>query len=147
MTRGDIAFIDTNVLLAATDTGRPEHSAAAKVFVDYPEDGVHLAVSGQVVREYLAVATRPAEANGLGLDVAEVLENIEEIRGRTVFLDESRDTTDELIRLVAEHHVMGKRIHDAHIVATMRSHGVKYLITLNERDFSGFDEVMVVAPG
>ena len=31
--------------------------------------GWHLAASGQILREYLVVATRPLDANGLGLHV------------------------------------------------------------------------------
>ena len=56
-------FVDTDVLLAATTPARAEH-AAAKAFL---ESGAALVSSGQVVREYIAVGTRPPESNGLGL--------------------------------------------------------------------------------
>jgi predicted nucleic acid-binding protein len=62
MERGEIAFVDTNVLLSATDSAPPDHHIARAVFEKSIPTGVHLAVSGQVVREYLGVATRAVAA-------------------------------------------------------------------------------------
>lgn len=60
-------MLDTNVLLAATDEGRAEHDQAVEIINDWPGRGTTLYTSGQIMREYLAVATRPAVRNGLGL--------------------------------------------------------------------------------
>lgn len=57
-------LVDTNVLLAATAPLRPLYRAALMVLNDWPNKGILLAVSSQVLREYLAVATRPVEVNG-----------------------------------------------------------------------------------
>ena len=62
-----VVLLDTNVLLSATDPRRPLHRAALAVLNDWPNQGFVLAVSSQILREYLVVATRPVEVNGLGL--------------------------------------------------------------------------------
>src|SRR5690625_4691600 len=59
----DRAILDTNVLLAATDEGREEHEAALQILNVWPASGMVLYTSGQLMREYLAVATRPVAGN------------------------------------------------------------------------------------
>lgn len=55
--------VDTNVLLAATDRSRRTHAKATD-FLN--SDERELCVTPQIVREYLAVATRPRDASGFG---------------------------------------------------------------------------------
>src|SRR5699024_798555 len=76
------AVVDTNVLLAATDEARPDHEAAQRVLNDWSASGVVLYSTGQVLREYLAVATRPASANGLGLPRQDAIANVRALRSR-----------------------------------------------------------------
>ncbi len=52
-TVGDVLFLDTNVLLTATDSSRPEHRDAMRLLNEAGGRGLHLAVSGQIFREYL----------------------------------------------------------------------------------------------
>lgn len=75
-------FLDTNVLLSATAPHRPLHRAAMVVLNDWPNRSIPLAASAQVFREYLVVATRPIEVNGLGLGLEEALANLAAFRGR-----------------------------------------------------------------
>src|SRR5262249_22065668 len=49
---------------------------------DRPNQGIVLAAGTQVLREYLAVATRPVAVNGLGLATADALANVAAFRGR-----------------------------------------------------------------
>lgn len=147
MMRGDIAFIDTNVLLAATDEGRGVHVPAVSVFSELTAGGIHPALSGQVIREYLVVATRPVEKNGLGLGLDDALGNIAEFRSICIFLEENAEVAGTLVELLLSSGVYGKRIHDMNIAATMLSHGVDSLITFNPGDFSGIDGIRILIPG
>ncbi|RKX74604.1 MAG: hypothetical protein DRP60_09990 [Spirochaetes bacterium] len=147
MKRGDIVFLDTNILLAATDAGRSVHHVAVGVFQDLPGEGVHLAVSGQVLREYLVVATRPVKNNGLGLALRDAIENIIEFRSRTIFLEENLDTSEGLVDLLSQTGTRGKRIHDMNIAATMISHRIRILMTFNPGDFTGIPVIEVRVPG
>ena len=58
---GETAFVDTNVLLCATNRSRPHHDEARVLSRAACEAG-SLALS---VREYLVVATRPSKPTGL----------------------------------------------------------------------------------
>lgn len=127
-------LIDTCVLLEATDLGRRGNRAAR----DLLERHDALVFPAQVAREYLVVATRPREANGLGVTAVQALENLESIRENVRLLSEEKPLLPVLLGLVRTHSLTGKRIHDAHIVAAAMAHGVKRIATLNIGDFRPF---------
>jgi predicted nucleic acid-binding protein len=134
----DRAMLDTNVLLAATDEGRAEHDPALAVVNDWPGRGTTLYTSGQIMREYLAVATRPAAMNGLGLALADALANVRAFRGRTTLLAEDGKVADRLLALLDDVACGGKQVHDANVVATMLVHGIDSIVTINTGDFARF---------
>lgn len=143
MTEDRCCFVDTNVLLASTDVSRLRHSEAL-AFLESGMDGTQrLFASGQVYREYLVVATRPVEVNGLGLATGSALANLSEFRRCIQMLDENADVADRLSSMVKSYRLKGKRIHDANLVATMRAHGLVRLRTDNPDDFSVFEEIEV----
>ncbi len=146
MTRGSTLLLDTNVLLSATDRARLEHASCLELLRRAADSGVHFVVTGQVLREYLVVATRSIEANGLGLSPAQAVRNTNEFRTRVHLLPETREVSSELTRLVAEHSVQGKRIHDANIVAAAHHHHVGAIITANTVDYDGLCRVSVLTP-
>jgi predicted nucleic acid-binding protein len=141
---GEMLFLDTNVLVAATDESRPFHAVARKLIARGHAAGLHGATSGQVVREYLVVATRPLSANGLGLSPADALQNIEKMTRRLQFCEESESVSLRLRSLVGAREHTGKAIHDANIVATLMEHGIDLLATENPEDFSGYPEIGMV---
>ena len=63
---GEPFFLDTNILLAACDLARPTHSACLELISNAGASGRHPVTSLQVFREFMVVATRPLENNGLG---------------------------------------------------------------------------------
>ena len=138
-----IRFVDTNVLLAATDASRREHDRSLALLDRAMAGELSLYASGQVFREYLVVATRPVEANGLGLDSTEALANVEEFSRCVGLLEETAEVSRELRKLLGRHALRGKRLHDANIVATMLAHGVKRLATDNNADFETFPEIRI----
>lgn len=135
---GETLFLDTNVLLHATDGLRPFHEEARRIIAGAGTSGFHLAVSGQVLREYLAVATRPANSNGLGLEAPVAVRNVERFSEFTIFLDEAESVAQHLRELVRKLRVSGKRIHDANIAATMLAHHIRFLITEDSAGFAQF---------
>ncbi|NBF40604.1 MAG: PIN domain-containing protein, partial [Spirochaetes bacterium] len=143
---GEVAFVDTNVLLSATDSARPDHGAARAVFEKSIGAGVHLAVSAQIIREYLVVATRPAAANGLGMRPANAVRNADIFQQRTILLEETEAVADRLRVLVEHNSLKGTRIHDANVCAVMVVHGISRLVTQNVSDFTPFAEVHALSP-
>jgi predicted nucleic acid-binding protein len=140
------AMLDTNVFLSATDESRAEHRQALLVFNDLAGRGTTLYASGQVMREYLSVATRPTGSNGLGLKQADALANARAFRTRTTLLTEDTRVADRLLDLLDEIACGGKQVHDANIVATMLVHGIDRLITINVADFTRFEDRITVLP-
>ena len=140
------AMLDTNVILSATDEGRTEHRQALLIFNDWAARGTVLYASGQIMREYLAVATRPADKNGLGLHQADALANVRAFRARTHLLTEDSEVADCLLGLLEETSCAGKQVHDANVVATMLVHGIDSLITINLGDFTRFEHHITVIP-
>lgn len=141
---GEILFLDTNVLLTATDVLRPSHLEAQRIFSKAGQQGFHLAVSGQVLREYLAVATRPVEANGLGLTVPDAVANVERFLEFANLFEETEAVALRLRELAKNFDIRGPRIHDANIVATMQVHRIPVLVTQNSKDFIGFGGIKTV---
>ncbi|MEK7704390.1 MAG: PIN domain-containing protein [Myxococcota bacterium] len=137
-------FCDTNVLLSAIDRRRTLHAQALHVLNVLPNQGVALCVSGQVLRELVVVCTRPIEANGLGMPLGSALENVVAISGRCRLLEETRVVHEKLIELLRAHDVLGKQAHDANVVATMLTHGVRDLVTANVGDFARYAGIGVV---
>jgi predicted nucleic acid-binding protein len=133
------AMLDTNVLLAATDEGRAQHDQALRIVNDWPGRGTTLYTSGQIIREYLAVATRPAEKNGLGMRLPDALANARAFRARTSLLAEDGKVADRLLALLDDVSCGGKQIHDANVVATMLVHGIDTIVTINLIDFARFE--------
>jgi predicted nucleic acid-binding protein len=138
-------MLDTNILLTATDEGRVGHERALDVINGWPAQGTTLYISGQIIREYLSVATRPAAHNGLGLTVPDALDNAREFRSRMLLLAEDAKVADRLAELLEETKSSGKQVHDANVVATMLVHGVDTVVTLNTGDFARFSQHVQVS--
>jgi len=132
-------MLDTNVILSATDEGRAEHRQALLIFSHWAGSGTTLYASGQIMREYLAVATRPADKNGLGLKQADAVANVRAFRARVTLLSEENKVADCLLGLLDEVPCAGKQVHYANVVATMIVHGIDSLVTMNLADFTRFD--------
>ncbi len=140
---GEKVFVDTNILLTATDSRRKGHRTAIDLFRNAMQKEFTLCLSGQVLREYLVVATSPVSANGLGLGIPEVAQNVEKFRSVTVFLAEHLTVHRELLKTFRGNRVTGAKIHDLNIVATMKVAGVRHLLTLNPGDFAGSEELTI----
>lgn len=144
LSAGEILFVDTNVLLTATDESRLRHQEAQRLLTESRHDGLHLAASGQVLREYLVVATRPTDVNGLGLGVRDAAANIGEFLRCIHLYDETEEVARRLREMCVSLNLQGKRLHDANIVATMATHGIRVLVTRDPGDFEIFDAIEVL---
>jgi predicted nucleic acid-binding protein len=98
-----------------------------------------LIVAPQCVYEFWVVATRPVVNNGFGKSPAEANELLEQILNTFQQYDDPPGIVDEWQRLCVAYQIVGKRAHDARIVAYMRGHGIAELLTLNSEDFRSFE--------
>lgn len=61
-------------------------------------------------------------------------------------LDGGRAAHFEWRRLVVENAVLGVQVHDARLVATMRVHGIRHILTFNGRDFTRYNGIEAIFP-
>ena len=132
-------FIDTNILVNARILEAPQHNIARanleRAFVGAEE----LRISRQVVREYLAVMTRP-QSWPVPITREEALEDAGRLLEIYEVLEDGPVVTDLLLDLIRDVPGGGKQIHDANIVATMLAYGERRLLTLNAADFRRYED-------
>jgi predicted nucleic acid-binding protein len=98
----------------------------------------------QVLREYLAVVTRPTPGQTTPPDWTAILANLAAFRASFLVLEDTSVASEELARLVQQFAVRGRQVHDANLVAVMRLSGVRDLLTHNPADFTRFTPLIQV---
>lgn len=93
--------------------------------------------AGRVLREYLAVVTRP-QTWAVLLPMAEALADLERLERGYDELEDGPVVTRELMALCRVVPLGGRQVHDANIVATLLTHGETKLLTFNAADFARF---------
>jgi predicted nucleic acid-binding protein len=130
---------DTNVLLRRTQPDHPSHGLAVESVARLLSSGEAVYFTLQNMSEFWNVATRPTANNGLGFSVALALGELEKIERFLTVLPDSPAVYEEWKRLVFRHRVLGTKVHDAKLVATMNVHGVRRILTFNIEDFTRYD--------
>ena len=137
-------FLDTNVLVIARAANAPGHEAALATMAAARREEP-LRVSRQVLREYLAVVTRP-QTWASPLPMADALLDVRRFASAFEVLEDGQAVTDMLATLCRDVDVAGKQVHDANIVATMLTRGERRLATFNPKDFRRYGQrVQLVA--
>jgi predicted nucleic acid-binding protein len=136
-TVADRVFIDTNVLVYASRPTAPEHVAARAALARVETSDCAVWISPQVLREYLAVVTRP-QANAPPLPMATAIADVRRFQSSFEVADEGPAVLERLLDLLATYPGAGKQVHDANLVATMLVHDIRRLLTFNATDFRRF---------
>ncbi len=137
---------DTNLLLRLMDTHSPQNPIAAHALATLFRANHEVFITAQNLVEFWAVATRPVGANGLGWDLECTRREIKVLRDKFPVVEESPQILIEWLRLVENIPVVGKRVHDARLVAVMKANAIDCLLTFNPTDFAGFHSITVVEP-
>jgi predicted nucleic acid-binding protein len=141
----DPVFIDTNVLIYASISTSPYYSIAIDHLRSFENVRADQWISRQILREYLAVQTRPIPSKKM-LSVKEITADIFSFQSRFLIAEDGPLVTDRLLKLIGSIPIGGKQIHDANIVATMLAHGLRRLLTHNVIDFQRFAGTIDVIP-
>ncbi len=138
--------VDANVLLFASDAGSPRQPRALDVLRRHVEGRELLYLFWPVALAYLRIATHPSVFDH-PLSPADATGNlrglIERPNVRTPAEDERFWTTLEETILATT--ARGNLVPDAHVVALMRAHGVRTIVS-HDRDFRKFPGIEVVDP-
>jgi predicted nucleic acid-binding protein len=137
---------DTNILLRLVDV-ESFHHLEAKIAVDkLLKQGHTIYILIQNVSEFWNVCTRPKDKNGLGFTISQVESELSVIEQVFDILPDTIETYENWRELVVKHSVLGVKVHDVKIVASMKSHNIKYLLTFNSKDFKRFTDIETVEP-
>ena len=132
-------FIDTNVFVNSRIPGALGNESARAMLESALRESEPPSISRQILREYLAVLTRPQPWR-VAITREEALDDVDRMSRRFRILEDGPEVTETLIRLCREVPVGGRQIHDANIVATMLAHGERRLLTFNTTDFRRLGE-------
>jgi predicted nucleic acid-binding protein len=130
---------DTNILLRRTQPDHPNHTLAVESVAKLLATPEPVYFTLQNMSEFWNVATRPVANNGLGFPVTLALAELEKIERFLTVLPDSPAVYGEWKRLVVQHSVLGSKVHDAKLVATMKVHGIRRILTFNTDDFARYD--------
>ena len=132
-------FVDTNVLVKARILEAPGHEIARDSLESAYAEPEPLRISRQVLREYLAVVTRP-QTWPVVIAREDALDDVVRLADTFEVLEDGPVVTDWLVSLCREVPVGGRQIHDANIVATMLAYGERRLLTFNGEDFRRYGD-------
>lgn len=135
-------FIDTNLLVYSSGVNLPLCRKSRQFLNGLLDKFDYLAISSQVIREFLVVVTHPATSEN-PFSATEAVECLQKLLPALLLLPEENQP-ETLFELIGKYNIVGKRIHDANIVATMLSNQIRYIATANEKDFKCFAEIEVV---
>lgn len=141
-----LILADTNILLRLVEHEHPHHATAVEAIDILVTRGHQPCIVPQVAYEFWVVATRPVEANGLGMVPTEARLELDELLPPFKVLHDERQIYEIWQRLVLGHEVTGKSAHDARLVAAMLRHSISHLLTFNTPDFARYSEITVLEP-
>ena len=138
-------LVDTNILLRSHPAD-PQYLLVKSTLAKLKDDREVLCIAPQNLIEYWVVPTRPLESNGLGMQPAAAVVEVQRLRKAFRMLEGLPGISYAGEQLVGMHLVLGKQAHDANLVATMLVHEVKRLLTFNGADFKRFALIEVINP-
>ncbi len=145
MMAADPIFLDTNVLVYATVAESPWYMIASQAITIRLVAGAELWVSRQVMREYLATMTRP-QTFAQPVPIPDLVGEVRRFDTYFRIAEDTNAVTSSLLDLIEQIPTRGKQVHDANIVATMRTYGINQLLTHNTADFMRFAHLITVVP-
>jgi predicted nucleic acid-binding protein len=139
-------LLDTNVVMRFCNPADVQYQLATDAIAHLLLRSDECFIATQVIIEFWVVATRPTQVNGLGWTVEQTRSTIDQLIDRFPLLEESPQIFPNWLNLVTTNKIMGKRTHDARMIAAMLANGVTHLVTFNPSDFSGISTITVIRP-
>jgi predicted nucleic acid-binding protein len=140
-------LVDTNIPLRLAQIGHPHRQVAFDALQLLTlRDQEQFAIAPQSLYEMFVVCTRPADANGFGMNTQQGTTEIAAARSLFILLPETSQVYPSWEGLIAKYAVKGKRSHDVRLVALMIQHRVSKLLTFNDADFHHFTEIETLNP-
>jgi predicted nucleic acid-binding protein len=139
-------LVDSNVLLRWIKPDDRDYPLVVSAIETALQSDAALCYTSQNVGEFWNTCTRPLERNGYGLSPQEADRRAAIFESKLRLLPDSLAVHQEWRRLLVTHSVSGIQVHDARLVAAMRVHALKRILTFNEKDFTRYPGIEAVHP-
>jgi predicted nucleic acid-binding protein len=139
-------LVDSNILIRWVQPDSPDYPIVRAALDALVKSGAVLCYTSQNLGEFWNALTRPAARNGFGLSPGEADKRASIFEARLRLLPDSLAVHEEWRKLLVDYGVSGVQVHDTRLVAAMRVHGVKRILTFNTRDFVRFTGIEAVHP-
>jgi predicted nucleic acid-binding protein len=139
-------LLDSNILIRWLEPDNPDQVIVVAALDRLMLSNADLCYTSQNLGEFWNAMTRPANRNGYGLSPEEADIRAIEVEAGFRLLPDSPAVHKEWRRLLVDYRVSGVQVHDARLVAAMRVHGVKRILTFNTKDFARFAKIETVHP-
>jgi len=139
-------LFDTNILLRAIQRDSPFCVPARNAIKRFHRLDSELCLTPQNVKEFWNACTRPTDRNGLGLSVAGAERHTQLLEKYFTVLPDSAAAYSIWRQLLPKYEVIGTKVHDAYLVATMQAHGILQVLTFNTSDFARYSEIQATDP-
>lgn len=140
-------LLDTNILLRSADPAHPMNTEAVASVAALLAAGETVHIVPQNISEFWNVCTRPLDKNGLGLTPAQTDAEVTRLESLLNLILDEPQIYQEWRKLVVKHSVSGVQVHDARLVAAMKTHGMSHILTFNDADFRRYQpDITVMTP-
>jgi predicted nucleic acid-binding protein len=138
--------LDTNLLTRSIQEEHPQRDEARTAIKKLLLADEEVFILPQNLIEFWAVATRPLDVEGLGLPANETAAHLAKFEILFSLKEDTPAIYLEWKKLVSQHAVMGRNVHDARIAAALTVHGVSHLVTFNKKHFKRFPAITALLP-
>ncbi|MBK9017834.1 MAG: type II toxin-antitoxin system VapC family toxin [Saprospiraceae bacterium] len=138
-------LIDTNILVYANTPSSPLCQTARNKLLALAPAYHSFWISRQSIREYMVVMTNLMKIAGK-IDHKALLADVNNFLSTYEITDEIPPVTSNLVELVMNHELVGKKIHDANLVANMLAFDIDSILTNNVDDFQPFSHLISIRP-
>lgn len=142
----DFWLVDTNVLIRSVQPLDPAYMLITTALSQLAHSRAALYYTSQNIGEFWNALTRPISRNGFGLTPEEANRKAEQVEAQLQLLPDSIQVHREWRQMLVDYGISGVQVHDARLVAAMRVHGVKRILTFNAKDFRRFLDIEAVLP-
>lgn len=139
-------LVDSNILLRWVKPDHSDYPAIVSAIEEILQRQGVLCYTSQNLAEFWNTSTRPVDRNGYGLSPGETDRRAKFFENRLRLLPDSLAVHEEWRKLLVTHSVSGVQVHDARLVAAMRVHGLKRILTFNDRDFARYTDIQAIHP-
>src|SRR5438270_6960291 len=124
-------LLASNVLIRWVQTSDPDYALVESALDALARRGAIFCYTSQNLGEFWNACTRPANRNGYGLTPEETDRRARIFESRLRLLPDNPLIHPEWRRLLVSLGISGAQVHDARLVAAMKVHGVRRILTLN----------------